>query len=86
MLTITKATAQARRHVDKIMPGVMATVESRLTADPVTLEDLMITTVTFPDGHEARHLLLKTLATTLPGYRETGTYSASSRIVLYRTR
>jgi hypothetical protein len=48
MLTVPQATSQARRHVDKIMPGVMATVESKLGHDLATDTPTVITTVTFP--------------------------------------
>jgi hypothetical protein len=84
MLTVQKATTQARRHVDKIMPGVMATVDSRLSHDMATDTPTVITTVTFPAGHEARHLLVKTLATALPGYLKS--IDDSARIVLTRAR
>lgn len=48
-LTIPVATRQARKIVDQVMPpGAGATVESRSSADPVTLERVIITTVTFP--------------------------------------
>lgn len=48
LLTITKATAQARRLVDKLMPGVGTTVESKGSWDLDTDTAIMITTVTFP--------------------------------------
>ena len=57
LLTIQKATSQARRHVDRLMPGVLATVDSRLSHDLETDTPLVVTTVTFPRGHAARHLL-----------------------------
>lgn len=61
-LQVAVATRQARRHVDKIMPGVMATVESRSTAT-ADLEPVIVTTITFPREHPARHLLVVNLAT-----------------------
>ncbi len=56
-LNIPTATRQARKHVDALMPGCMATVETRGTADPQTLAHLMRTTITFPEGHANRHVL-----------------------------
>lgn len=50
-LTVQQATRQVRAIVDRVMPGAMATVDSRGTADPNTLAPLMRTTVTFPAGH-----------------------------------
>lgn len=47
-LTVTAATSQARRIVDRVMPGVMATVESKLSHDLATDTPIVITTVTFP--------------------------------------
>jgi hypothetical protein len=48
-LTVPVATRQARKIVDAVMSGVMATVESKLSydADVATV----ITTITFPAGH-----------------------------------
>lgn len=68
LLTVPQATKQARRHVDRLMPGVMATVESKLSHDLDTNTPLVITTVTFPRNHEGRHLLVVNLAT-LAGFR-----------------
>lgn len=67
MLTVQQATKQARRHVDKLMPGVMATVESRLTAD-ADLNPIVRTSVTWPAGHAASVDLALAL-TSLKGYR-----------------
>lgn len=52
-LTVPQATREARRIVDQVMPGVGATVESRGSADPATLERVIVTTVTFPANHAA---------------------------------
>jgi hypothetical protein len=52
LLTVPKATAQARRIVDKLMPGAMATVESKLSHDLATDTPTVVTTVTFPFAHE----------------------------------
>lgn len=54
LLTVPQATKQARRHVDRLMPGVMATVESKLSHDLATDTPLVITTVTFPRNHHNR--------------------------------
>lgn len=47
-LTISKATAQARRLVDKIMPGAMATVESKRCYDLAADRATIVTTITYP--------------------------------------
>lgn len=54
LLTIKQATTQVRRYVDKLMPGVMATVESKGSYDLEADTALMITTVTFPAFHHNR--------------------------------
>jgi hypothetical protein len=61
-LTPVKATRQARNIVQKIMPDAFATVESRLSHDLTVNVPLIITTVTFPQGHAARHSLGDALA------------------------
>lgn len=66
-LTIALATRQARKHVDKMMPGAGATVESKGSWDVATDTQTVVTTVTFPRGHEMALMLACTLAT-LPGY------------------
>lgn len=83
MLTITQATKQARKHVNATMPGVMATVESRGTADPQTLKPLMRTTVTFPKGQYGSTGLAALLAS-LPGV--ISRHVADSSIVIIRER
>ena len=83
LLTIPQATKQARRHVDKLMPGVGATVESKLSHDLDTDTPIVITMVTFPRGHVARHVLMVNL-TTLPGYRSSIDDDSSIRFT--RTR
>jgi len=50
-LTVPVATRQARKIVDAVMPGVMATVESKLSHDMATDTATVVTTVTFPAGH-----------------------------------
>jgi len=50
-LTVPVATRQARKIVDAVMPGVMATVESKLSHDMTTDTATVVTTVTFPAGH-----------------------------------
>lgn len=82
-LTITRATSQARRHVDKLMPGVMATVESKGSYDLEADVPLIITIVTFPHMHSAISELRTTLHS-LPGIRDIRTESA--RITITRTR
>lgn len=51
MLTVTQATSQARRHVDKAMPGAMAFVNSRLSHDMATDTPTVVTTITYPENH-----------------------------------
>ncbi len=50
-LTVPVATRQARKIVDAVMPGVMATVESKLSYDLDGVTPTVVTTVTFPAGH-----------------------------------
>lgn len=83
MLSISKATQQARRHVNLFMPGVLATVESRLSHDLTTDTPLVITTITFPAGHP----MVSTLATaahSLVGFRSM--VGADSSLVITRSR
>jgi len=47
-LTVSKATRQARTIVDQVMPGVMATVESKPSWDLATDVETVTTTITFP--------------------------------------
>jgi hypothetical protein len=82
-LSITQATSQARRHVNKLMPGVMVTVESKGTADPATLAPIMRTVVTFPHMHPAISELRAALHS-LPGIRDIRT--DSTRITITRSR
>jgi hypothetical protein len=82
-LTVQQATRQARRHVDALMPGVMATVDSNLTADPVTYASIVRTVVTFPHMHAAISELRAALHS-LPGIRDIRT--DSTRITITRTR
>ena len=67
MLTVSKATAQAGRHVRSMMPGVGATVESRLSHDLATDTPTVVTTVTYPAGHPDRLMLACTLRNSFPG-------------------
>lgn len=81
-LTVAQATSQARRHVDRVMPGAMATVESKFSHDLATDTALVITTVTYPATDHAAPLFeaLKTL----PGTVEVKGFAA--RAVITRTR
>lgn len=67
-LTIPVATRQARKIVDEVMPGVGATVESRGSADPVTLERQIVTTITFPASIYGHYVGMYAKLMTLPGY------------------
>ena len=84
LLTIQKATSQARRHVDRLMPGVMATVDSRLSHDLATDTPLIITTVTFPEHHTNAVALMDALDVNLSGVRKLDAASAS--LTITRTR
>lgn len=77
-LTRTKATTQARKIVDKVMPGAGATVDSRTSADPATLEATVVTTITFPRGHDSADLLFTTLNRSIIG---TIRYADSSIVI-----
>ena len=57
MLTITKATSQARRIADRVMTGAMVSVSTRLGHDLDTDTALTITTVSYPEGHAGETLL-----------------------------
>lgn len=57
ILTVSKATTQARRIVDKVMPGVMATVDSRGSWDLDADVQVVITMITFPQNAHAAQLL-----------------------------
>lgn len=83
LLTIPQATKQARRYVDKLMPSVLATVESQGSWDLDTDTPIMITTVTFPHMHSAISELRAALRS-LPGIRDMTTADSSIRFT--RTR
>lgn len=88
MLTVTQATVQARRLVDRFMPGVMATVDSKLSHDLATDTPTVITTVTFPeylsvDGHTNIGVLSDGLDT-LAGSR--GVDVSPTRVIVTRER
>jgi hypothetical protein len=82
-LTVPQATSQARKHVNKLMPGVMATVESKLSHDLATDTPTVVTTVTLPAGHVNAGPLSSALRS-LPGIILARHEPA--RIVLTRTR
>lgn len=81
-LTVTKATSQARRIADRIMPGAGVTVESRLSHDLATDTPTVVTTITHPTGHEAA-LALWTALFALPGVIRNGSRD-SARMVITR--
>lgn len=55
--TIAKATRDARRLIEKTLPGVAGvTVNSTRTADPVTLDLQIRTTITYPETADASDL------------------------------
>lgn len=57
-LTVTKATRDARKIVDAVMPGVGATVESRNSWDLAEDCQTVITTITFPETADASDVAL----------------------------
>lgn len=81
-LTIKQATGQARRHVDRIMLGVGATVESKLSHDLASDTPTIITVVTFPAGDLRR----VTLGMALRSLSGATARVESSRITVTRTR
>lgn len=82
-LTVQQATREARRHVDRIMPGIMATVDSRLSHDLESDTPLVVTTVTFPVAADGQLKLLRALDS-LAGVID---YTwADSSIVITRSR
>lgn len=82
-LTIPVATRQARAIVDRVMPGVMATVESRSSHDLQADVPIVITTVTFPRMHDGISDLRAALHS-LTGIRDIKT--ADSSITYSRTK
>lgn len=82
-LTIPVATRQARAIVDRVMPGVMATVESRSSHDLQADVPIVITTVTFPRMHDGISDLRAALHS-LTGIRDIKTECSS--ITITRTK
>lgn len=81
-LSIALATRQARKHVDRIMPAVGATVESRLGHDLETDTPTIITTITFPQDADGASLL----GTALLRLADKGMTIADSSVVITRKR
>lgn len=82
-LTVTKATSQARRIADRIMPGAGVTVESRTSWDPTADVATVVTTITHPANHEAAFALWTALFD-LPNVIRNGSRD-SARMVITRT-
>lgn len=82
-LTVQKATRDARRIVERIMPGVGATVNSRPGWDLKVDRATIVTTITFPPSH-AQTFALWVALFALPGNIGTGTQD-SARMVITRT-
>jgi len=82
-LTIKQATSQARRHVDRIMPGVGATVDSRLSHDLASDTPTIITMITFPEHHAAGVALMDALDVNLNPIAIT---AGSASVTITRTR
>jgi hypothetical protein len=81
-LTVQKATRDARRIVEQVMPGVGVTIDSRIGWDLDADRETVVTTITYPRDHAARHLLVKTLALRIDGASLVDT---DSRITITRT-
>lgn len=81
--TQVSATRDARRIVEKLMPGVGATVNSRTSWDLKADRPTVVTTVTFPRDHEQR-LTLGACLVTLPGYVADSALIADSSITITR--
>lgn len=81
--SIPVATRQARQIVDRIIPGVGATVESRSTAT-ADLDPIMVTTITIP-AETTRTNRLELLAGLTALGAEVAIHE-SSRIVITRKR
>ena len=81
-LTVPVATRQARKIVDAVMPGVAATVESKLSHDINNDVAIVVTMVTFPKGQDAGDLALALRA--LPGGLHLPSTIADSSIVIIR--
>ena len=83
MLTVQKATSQARRIVGDLMTGAMVSITTRLTHDLATDTPLAVTTVSYPEGH-ASETLLGIRATRLKGVVKLD--GDPSRLVIIRDR
>ena len=81
-LTIPVATRQARAIVDRAMPGVGATVESKHSHDPATDTPTVTTTITSPAG-VAPHALTREL-NMLAGVQQVQTFP--THIVITRKK
>ena len=83
-LTVSQATSQARRIVNRIMPGAGATVDSRNCWDQVADVQVVITTVTFPAiiAATVKTALYIELATLAGNVRQT---NADSSVTITRT-
>ncbi len=81
-LTVVKATREARRIVDATMPGVGATVDSRLSAlTDGSLTPVIVTTITFSDNERSAVLLADALD---EAFSPLTTIVNSSRVVITR--
>lgn len=81
-LQIATASRQVRKVVNRIMPGVNATVESRTSHDLETDTPTMITTITFPQDPDGASLL----GTALHSLADKGMTVADCSIVIVRKR
>lgn len=83
MLSVQKATNQARRIADRAMAGAMVSVSTRLGHDLATDTPLAITTISYPENH-AGEVLLGIGATRLAGVLKLD--GDPSRLVITRDR
>lgn len=83
-LTVAKATREARRVVDKVMPDANATVNSCFGHDLATDTPTVVTTITFPKSGARAVLNLDSQLYRLTGWW--GSRKADSSIVITRKR
>ena len=79
-LTVAKATAQVRRLVAKHLPDVLVTVDSARSYDLEADQELIVTTVTFPEAADVL-AFWRSIEALDPDSREWGT----ARITITRT-
>jgi hypothetical protein len=82
-LTVQKATRDARRIIEQVMPGVGVTVTSRISWDFDSDRQTVVTTITHPTDHAGAFALWAALFA-LPNVLRNGSRD-SARMVITRT-